>query len=104
MEYTGEWLMSRFRIPIRKYELLAKQFNLIKFDAEAWVRMAKRVGMGYLVFVSRHHDGFAMFHSTIDRYNIIDATPFGRDVLTELSAACRRHGLRLGVYYSQNLD
>ncbi|HWQ52160.1 MAG TPA: alpha-L-fucosidase [Bryobacteraceae bacterium] len=104
MEYIGEWLMSRFRIPVREYEQLARQFNPVKFDAEAWARTAERAGMRYIVFVSKHHDGFAMFKSAVDPYNIADATPFGRDVMAELSAACRRHNLRWGVYYSQDLD
>ena len=104
MEYIGEWIMSRYRIPIREYELLARQFNPVRFNAGEWVRLAKRAGMRYMVVVSKHHDGFAMFHSAVDPYNIYDATPYHRDVLAELAAACQREGLRLGVYYSQDLD
>ncbi len=104
MDYIGEWLMSRFRIPVREYEQLARRFNPVKFDAEAWASTAERAGMKYMIFVAKHHDGFAMFRSKVDPYNIVDGTPFGRDVAAELSAACRRHNLRWGVYYSQDLD
>jgi alpha-L-fucosidase len=104
MEYIGEWLQSRFRIPRAEYEALAPQFNPTAFDAEAWVSLAKRAGMGYLVITAKHHDGFAMYHSKVDPYNIVDATPFGRDPLAELAEACARHGLKLGLYYSQALD
>ena len=60
--------------------------------------------MKYVVFTSKHHDGFAMFRSKVSRFNVVDATPFGRDVVGELAEACRKHGLRLGLYYSQDLD
>lgn len=104
MEYIGEWIMSRFRIPNREYERLAGVFNPIYFDADEWVSAAKAAGMQYIVVTAKHHDGFALFHSKADRYNIVDATPFGRDVIRELSDACRRHGMKLGLYYSQVCD
>ncbi len=101
---VGEWVMSRYRIPIAEYEGLAKIFNPIYFDADEWVSMAKAAGMTYFVITSKHHDGFALFKSENDPYNIVDATPFKRDVIKELSEACRRHGLKFGLYYSQELD
>ena len=104
MEYIGEWLQSRFRIPNREYETLASRFNPERFDADAWCRTARDAGMRYLVFSAKHHDGFAMFHSRVDSYNVVDATPFGRDPLQELAASCRKFGLKLGIYYSQDLD
>lgn len=104
MPEIGEWIMSKYRIPIAEYSQLAKQFNPVKFDADAWVRVAKRAGMRYMIITSKHHDGFAMFHSASDPYNIQDATPFGRDPIKELAAACQKHGLKFGVYYSQALD
>lgn len=104
MEYIGEWIMSRFEIPIREYERLAEAFNPLYFDADEWVLAAKAAGMQYIVVTAKHHDGFAMYHSEVDRYNIVDATPFGRDVIRELADACARHGLRLGLYYSQVCD
>jgi len=104
MPFIGEWAQSYFRIPNREYGQLAGVFNPILFDAEAWVRLAIESGMQYLVVTSKHHDGFAMFRSKVDRYNIYDASPFRRDVIGELAEACYKHGLKLGLYYSQDLD
>ncbi len=100
----SEWIMLRAGIPVKEYEKLALQFNPIKFDAEKWVLSAKNAGMKYIVITSKHHDGFAMFRSKASNYNIYDATPFKRDPLAELAAACRKHGIRLGFYYSQAQD
>ncbi len=100
----GEWIMFKARIPIAEYEALARQFNPVKFDAEAWAQLAADAGMKYLVITSKHHDGFAMFGSRADKFNIVDATPFHRDPLKELAAACARRGIRFGVYYSQAQD
>jgi alpha-L-fucosidase len=100
----GEWIMYNAKIPIAEYEQLAKTFDPVRFNAEEWVLIAKRAGMRYLVITSKHHDGFAMFHSPSNPYNIVDATPFRRDVMKELAEACRRHGIRLCFYYSQAQD
>jgi alpha-L-fucosidase len=100
----GEWIMNRAKIPVKEYELLAGRFNPVKFDADAWVRVAKEAGQKYIVITSKHHDGFAMFGSKASPYNIVDATPFKRDVMKELSAACQKHGVRLCFYYSQSQD
>jgi alpha-L-fucosidase len=100
----GEWIMNRAQIPVREYEALAAQFNPVKFDADAWARLAEDAGMKYMVITSKHHDGFALFDSKVSRYDVVDATPFKRDVLKELAAACRRRGIRLGFYYSQAQD
>jgi alpha-L-fucosidase len=100
----GEWIMNRARIPVREYETLATEFNPVKFDADAWVQLAQDAGMKYIVITSKHHDGFAMFKSGASRYNVVDATPFKRDVLKELADACARRGMRLGFYYSQSQD
>jgi alpha-L-fucosidase len=100
----GEWIMRNARIPIEEYEQLAADFNPVRFDAEAWVGLAKRAGMKYIVITSKHHDGFAMFDSPCNPYNIVDATPFGRDVMAELAEACQREGIRLCFYYSQAQD
>ena len=104
MDYIGEWVQSRFRIPQKEYQALAEQFNPVRFNAEEWVLLAKNAGMKYIVFTSKHHDGFAMYHSRVSRYNIVEATPFGRDVLRELAIACRKHEIKLGIYYSHCLD
>ena len=104
MDYIGEWLQARFRVPMAEYERLAAEFNPLAFDADAWVMLAKQAGMRYLLVTAKHHDGFALFHSQVDRFNVVDATPFGRDILAELSAACAQHGLHFALYYSQTLD
>lgn len=102
----GEWLMSKHlaNIPVKDYKEVAKSFNPKKFDAKAIVQLAKDAGMKYIVITSKHHDGFAMFHSKHDKFNIVDATPFGRDPMKELAKACKDAGLGFGFYYSQNYD
>ena len=100
----GEWIMNSGKIPVADYEKFAAQFNPVKFDADAWVKIAKDAGMKYIVITSKHHDGFAMFHSKASPYNIYDATPFKRDPLKELAEACRKQGIKLGFYYSQAQD
>lgn len=110
-EYEGqrtdniaEWIMHDLHIPPQKYELLAKAFNPVHFDADFIARLAKDAGMKYVVLTSKHHDGFALFHSKASPYNVVDATPFGRDVAGELRAACDKYGLKLCFYYSQAQD
>lgn len=100
----AEWIQSFMPIPNAEYEQLAKCFNPVYFDADEWIRLAKDAGMEYFVFTSKHHDGFALFRSKADPFNVVDATPFKRDVVEELANACVRHGVKLGLYYSQELD
>jgi len=100
----GEWIMNRAKIPVAEYEQLANQFNPVKFNAEEWVQLAEDAGMKYIVITSKHHDGFAMYGSKVSKYNIVDATPFKRDVLKELADACAKRGMRFGFYYSQAQD
>ena len=100
----GEWIMNRAKIPVKEYEQLANQFNPTKFNAEEWVQMAQDAGMKYIVITSKHHDGFAMFDSKVSKYNVVDATPFHRDPLKELAAACQKHKMPFGFYYSQSQD
>jgi alpha-L-fucosidase len=100
----GEWIMNRAKIPVKEYEQLAGQFNPVKFNAEEWVQLAEDAGMKYIVITSKHHDGFAMYGSKASSYNIVDATPFKRDPLKELAAACAKHNIRFGFYYSQAQD
>ena len=102
--FIGEWAQSYFQIPKKEYAQLANIFNPIYFCADEWVKLAVDGGMKYLVVTSKHHDGFAMYHSRVNSYNIVDATPFKRDVIGELAEACIRHDLKLGLYYSQDLD
>src|SRR5437868_2520802 len=84
----AEWIMLQENLTSAEYEPLAAQFNPVKFDAQAWVAVAKAAGMKYLVITSKHHDGFSMFDSKATTYDIMDATPFKRDPLKELAAAC----------------
>src|SRR5262249_15308562 len=100
----GEWLMNRCKVPVKEYEQLATQFNPVKYDPDAWVQLAQDAGMKYIVITSKHHDGFALFKSKASPYNVVDGTPFKRDILKELSDACARGGVRLGFYYSQSQD
>ena len=90
------------QVPVEVYDNLYKQFNPTRFNADQWVAMAKAAGMKYMVFTSRHHDGFSMFDTKADDYRITSPdSPFRRDVVKELADACHRAGLRFGVYYSQ---
>jgi len=100
----GEWIMHRARIPVAEYRQFARQFNPVRYDPDAWVRLAKEAGMKYIVITSKHHDGFALFDSKVTEWDVVDATPYGKDLLKPLSEACARHGIRLGFYYSQAQD
>jgi alpha-L-fucosidase len=99
----GEWIMNYASIPVADYAKYADQFNPTQFDADRFVSIAKSAGMKYIVITAKHHDGFAMFKSE-DPFNIVDATPFKRDVVKELSIAARKQGIKFGVYYSQSQD
>lgn len=100
----GEWIMHDLQIPVADYAALTKQFDPEQFDADRWVSIAKAAGMKYIVMTAKHHEGFAMFHSLSDPFNIYDATPFKRDPIAEMAAACKKQGLKFGVYYSQAQD
>ncbi len=100
----AEWIMKTFQIPVEEYRKVAATFNPTGFDANDWVSLAKKTGMKYIVITSKHHDGFAMYHSRVSNYNIVDYTPFGRDPIRELSEACAEAGIKFGVYYSHRED
>jgi alpha-L-fucosidase len=102
----GEWIMNprMAGIPVEEYQRLAGTFNPQKFDAKAIAQLAKDAGMKYIVITSKHHDGFAMYHSKACDFNIVDATPWKKDPMKELAAACREAGLGFGFYYSHNQD
>ena len=100
----AEWIMNRSKIPVAEYQEMAKQFNPIQFNAEEWVKMAKDAGMKYIIITAKHHDGFAMFKTAASKWDIVDATPYGKDVLLPLSEACKKYGIKLGFYYSQAQD
>ena len=96
----GEWVMNNQNIPIDAYEKLPSFFNPIGFDAEEWVKMVKDAGMKYITITSRHHDGFSMFDTKATPYNIVDSTPYRKDVLKQLADACHKEGIKLFFYYS----
>jgi len=95
----GEWILTSAQIPVETYEGFLEQFDPVEFDADAWVLAAKAAGMKYIVITSKHHDGFALFDSATSDYDVM-ATPFQRDIMKELAAACARHGLRMCWYHS----
>ncbi|MDP9040266.1 MAG: alpha-L-fucosidase [Acidobacteriota bacterium] len=100
----GEWIMNNASIPVADYKGLASKFNPVGFSAHDIVGLAKSAGMKYIVITAKHHDGFAMFDSKANPFNIVAATPFKRDPLQELAEECRRQGIKLGFYYSQDQD
>ena len=102
----GEWIMHPrvAGIPAAEYKKLAGQFNPTKFNALEIAKLARDAGMKYIVITSKHHDGFAMYHSKANAFNIVDATPFKRDPMKELAEACQTVGIGFGFYYSHNQD
>ncbi len=101
---AGEWIMHTAQIPVATYAAYASQFDPEQFNADQWVSYAKAAGMRYIVMTAKHHEGFAMFPTKVDDFNIDARTPFKRDPIGEMAAACKKAGLKFGVYYSQNLD
>lgn len=85
----GEWIRSNAQIPLTTYDKFLQQFNPVKFNADEWVLMAKNAGMKYIVITSKHHDGFALYDSKVSDFDVM-STPFKRDILKELAAACKK--------------
>lgn len=100
----GAWMLNRMKMPVQEYKDSARNFNPINYNPEEWVLMAKNAGMKYLVITAKHHDGFALFDSKASDWDIMDATPYKKDLLKPLVAACKKHGMKLGFYYSQSQD
>ncbi|MBM7585547.1 alpha-L-fucosidase [Bacillus pakistanensis] len=100
----SEWTMYGQKIPVKEYEKIAATFNPKRFNAKEWVSVAKEAGMKYIVITAKHHDGFAMFKSETEPFNIVDSTPFERDPLKELAEECAIQGLKLCFYYSHVID
>ncbi|MFD1163707.1 MULTISPECIES: alpha-L-fucosidase [Hwangdonia] len=97
----AEWVMHYQNIPVSRYELLPTFFNPQDFSAEAIVQLAKDAGMKYITITTKHHDGFAMYDSKISDYNIVKATPYGKDIFRALEQECKKQGVKLYAYYSQ---
>jgi len=100
----GEWIMNDAKIPEVEYKKFAKQFDPTNFNAETIVQIAKNAGMKYIVITAKHHDGFAMFDSKVNDWNILAGTPYAHDPLKDLAQACAQAGIKLGFYYSQAQD
>ena len=100
----GEWIMFHGEIPLADYREYAAQFNPVKYNPEAWVQLAKQAGMKYMVITAKHHDGFALFETKASDWNVVQASPYGRDLLVPLVEACERHDMPLGFYYSEGND
>ena len=100
----GEWIMNKGKIPMAEYQKFAKEFNPVKYDADAWVLAAKDAGMKYIVITTKHHDGFTLFDTKVNGWSVVKATPYGKDLIKPLADACRKHGMKLGFYYSQAQD
>jgi alpha-L-fucosidase len=96
----GEWIQNSANIPRDEYERIAVKFNPVNYDPAEWVRIAKEAGIRYIVITSKHHDGFALFDSTVSDYDVVDRTPYGKDLLKPLADACRAEGIRFCTYYS----
>lgn len=96
----GEWIMHKLNVPIADYEKYAAQFNPTSFDAKAWVALAKEAGMKYIVITSKHHDGFSLWDSKVSNYDIMDASPYKRDILRELTDAANAAGIKMCFYHS----
>lgn len=96
----GEWIMNNAHIPIKEYEVFSKQFDPKKFNADEWAIIMKDAGMKYVVITSKHHDGFCLWDSKVSEYDIIDFSPYKKDILKELSKACKKQGIKFGVYHS----
>ncbi|MGS2761587.1 alpha-L-fucosidase [Sinomicrobium sp. M5D2P9] len=96
----GEWIMQNAKIPIDVYEGYAREFNPTAFNAEEWVSRMKNAGMKYMVITSKHHDGFCLWDSEVTDYDIIDFSPYDKDILKALSDACKAQGIKFGLYHS----
>ena len=96
----AEWAMDKLDYTIEEYEKFPNMFNPELFDADAWVTMAKNAGMKYIVITSKHHDGFALWDSKVSDYDIMDSSPFKRDIIKELAEACKKQGIIFCFYHS----
>jgi alpha-L-fucosidase len=100
----AEWIQYRNRIDQKEYLTLLDRFEWDRIDPEKWVILAKNAGMKYVVITAKHHDGFALWDSKANSYNVAQFTNPQRDIIRELAAACKKHGLKLGLYYSHWID
>ncbi|HYO23337.1 MAG TPA: alpha-L-fucosidase [Lacipirellulaceae bacterium] len=97
----GEWVMQNEKMSIEEYEPIAGKFNPEKYNADEWVQLFKRAGAKYVTITSKHHDGFCMWDSKLTDWDVMDRTPYKKDILKQLADACQKHGLKLFFYHSQ---
>ncbi len=100
----GEWVMWAEKIPVENYKEYAQEFDPVNYNPDELVKLAKEAGMKYIVITAKHHDGFALFDSKVTDWDVIDATPYGKDLLKPLVEACKKYGMKIGFYYSQAQD
>jgi alpha-L-fucosidase len=96
----GEWIMNSADIPVDRYEQLADQFDPVRYDPQQWVQIAKQAGMKYIVITSKHHDGFCLFDTAATDWDVVDRTPYKKDLLAPLAEECRKADIKFCVYYS----
>lgn len=96
----AEWVMHNKKISLKDYEKLPPYFNPISFNAQEWVKTAKDAGIKYITITTKHHDGFAMYDSKVSNYNIVNSTPYGKDILKQLAEECKEQGIKLFFYHS----
>jgi len=101
---SGEWIMNQGKIPVADYSKVASTFNPVGFNADEWAQLALDAGIKYMVITAKHHEGFAMYDSKVSDFNIVAATPYGKDPMKALAEANRKRGLKFGFYYSQFQD
>lgn len=101
---NGEWLMNRMKVPVQEYKDASRNFNPVQFNADEWAKMAKNAGMKYLVITAKHHDGFALFDTKASDWDIMEATPYHKDIVKALAESCKKQELKFGIYYSQDQD
>lgn len=100
----GEWIMRNATIPVETYRSYAADFNPVHYDPNAWAALAKDAGMRYVIITAKHHDGFALFPTETSKWNVVDATPWEKDLIAPLADAVRGQGMKFGLYYSQAQD
>ena len=101
---VSSWIMQYEHIPVLEYKEYAKQFNPVKYEPKQWVKLAKEAGMKYLVITTKHHDGFALYDSKVTDWDVVDASPYGKDLLKPLVKSCRENDIKVGFYYSHAVD
>lgn len=99
----GEWIQNFAKIPNSEYEKLASGFTMANYRPEEWVKLAKNAGARYIIFTTKHHEGFCLYPSSVSDFDV-ERTPYKGDPLKELVEACRKHGIKVGLYYSHRQD